>query len=42
MDSKHYVPRSLESYAFDENLTSRHMVFIAGPRQVGKTLLAEN
>jgi hypothetical protein len=42
MDSKNYIPRSLESYAFDENLTGRHMVFIAGPRQVGKTLLAKN
>jgi predicted AAA+ superfamily ATPase len=42
MDSKSYIPRSLENYAFDENLTGRHMVFIAGPRQVGKTLLAKN
>jgi len=42
MVSKDYIPRSIESYAFDENLTGRHMVFIAGPRQVGKTLLAKN
>ena len=42
MDSRNYVPRSIENYAFDENLTGRHMVFIAGPRQVGKTLLAKN
>jgi predicted AAA+ superfamily ATPase len=42
MDSKNYIPRSIENYAFDENLTGRHMVFIAGPRQVGKTLLAKN
>src|SRR4030042_15828 len=42
MDSRNYIPRSIENYAFDENLTGRHMVFIAGPRQVGKTLLAKN
>jgi predicted AAA+ superfamily ATPase len=42
MDSKNYIPRSIENYAFDENLIGRHMVFIAGPRQVGKTLLAKN
>jgi len=42
MVSKDYIPRSVETYAFDENMTGRHMVFIAGPRQVGKTLLAKN
>src|SRR4030043_1820939 len=42
MGSKNYIPRCIENYAFDENLTGRHMVFIAGPRQVGKTLLAKN
>jgi hypothetical protein len=36
MDSKTYLPRSIETYAFDEVLVGRHMVFIAGPRQVGK------
>jgi predicted AAA+ superfamily ATPase len=30
----------VENYAFDETLTGRHMVFLAGPRQVGKTVLA--
>ena len=42
MGSTNYIPRCIENYAFDENLTGRHMVFIAGPRQVGKTLLAKN
>jgi predicted AAA+ superfamily ATPase len=42
MDSRKYIPRSVENYAFDEDLTGRHMVFVAGPRQVGKTLLARN
>jgi predicted AAA+ superfamily ATPase len=41
MASINYIPRSLENYAFDESLTGRHMVFLAGPRQVGKTLLAK-
>ena len=40
MKSKNYIPRILEDYAFDETLTGRHMVFVAGPRQVGKTMLA--
>jgi uncharacterized protein len=40
MDSKTYLPRSIETYAFDEVLVGRHMVFIAGPRQVGKTRMA--
>jgi predicted AAA+ superfamily ATPase len=31
--------RSIENYAFDESLIGRHMVFLSGPRQVGKTLL---
>ena len=42
MDSKNYIPRTIENYAFEENLTGRHMVFIAGPRQVGKTLFVKN
>ena len=42
MRSKNYIPRSLETYAFDENLTGRHMIFLAGPGQVGKTMLARN
>jgi uncharacterized protein len=41
MRSVNYIPRSIENYAFDESLTGRHMVFLAGPRQVGKTLLAK-
>jgi hypothetical protein len=32
----------MEEYAFDEALTGRHMVFLAGQRQVGKTRLAKN
>lgn len=40
MDSNYHIPRSLENYAFDATLVGRHMVFIAGPRQVGKTRLA--
>lgn len=40
MNSKDYIPRTVESYIFDEELTARHMVFLAGPRQVGKTELA--
>lgn len=42
MNSKDYIPRWVEDYAFDENLIGRHMVFLAGPRQVGKTRLAKN
>jgi hypothetical protein len=41
MDSNDYITRSIETYAFDENLIGRHMVFIAGPRQTGKTRLAK-
>src|SRR4030042_6435798 len=41
MVSNKYIPRIIEDYAFDERLTGRHMVFLAGPRQVGKTLLAK-
>jgi uncharacterized protein len=41
MPSYNYIPRSAEQYAFDETLTGRHMVFLAGPRQVGKTRLAK-
>jgi len=40
MVSENYIPRAVEEYAFDESLTGRHMVFLAGPRQVGKTMLA--
>ena len=40
MDSKSCIRRRIESYAFDDALVGRHMVFIAGPRQVGKTRLA--
>lgn len=42
MKSNNYVPRIVEDYAFDETLTARHMVFLAGPRQVGKTRLAKH
>src|SRR5512136_1328059 len=42
MNSKDYIPRWVEDYAFDESLIGRHMVFLAGPRQVGKTRLAKN
>jgi predicted AAA+ superfamily ATPase len=42
MNSKDYIPRWVEDYAFDESLTGRHMVFLAGPRQVGKTRLAKH
>ncbi|HEX7372954.1 MAG TPA: AAA family ATPase [Thermodesulfobacteriota bacterium] len=42
MQSKDYLPRWVEEYAFDETLTGGHMVFLAGPRQVGKTRLAKN
>ncbi len=42
MKSKDYIPRWVENYAFDESLIGRHMVFLAGPRQVGKTRLAKN
>ncbi len=41
MESQIYIPRTVEKYAFDESLTGRHMVFLAGPRQVGKTMLAQ-
>jgi predicted AAA+ superfamily ATPase len=40
MNSNDYIPRIVEEYAFDETLIGRHMVFLAGPRQVGKTMLA--
>jgi predicted AAA+ superfamily ATPase len=42
MASDDYLPRTVEEYAFDEALTGRHMVFVAGPRQVGKTRLARH
>jgi uncharacterized protein len=40
MKTNNYIPRSLEKYAFDEDLIGRHMIFLAGARQVGKTMLA--
>lgn len=42
MQTKNYITRDVESYGFDETLIGRHMVFLAGPRQVGKTSLAKN
>lgn len=42
MKSNNYIPRIVEDYAFDEAFTGRHMVFLAGPRQVGKTMLARH
>ena len=42
MASINYIPRLIESYLFNEQLTGRHMIFLAGPRQVGKTELARN
>jgi len=33
MESDYYLRRSIEVYAFEEDLIGRHMVFIAGPRQ---------
>ena len=41
MVSINYIRRDSESYAFDENLIGQHMVFLAGPRQVGKTSLSK-
>ncbi|MCK5232389.1 MAG: ATP-binding protein [Desulfobulbaceae bacterium] len=41
MNTNNYVPRLVESYAFAEELIARHMVFLAGPRQTGKTMLAK-
>ncbi len=40
-DGDAYVPRQVETYAFDTQLIGKHMVFLAGPRQVGKTRLAK-
>jgi predicted AAA+ superfamily ATPase len=42
MATDDYIPKCVEGYAFDETLIGRHMVFLAGPRQVGKTLLARH
>ncbi len=42
MKSENYIPRWVKDYDFDENLSGKHMVFLAGPRQVGKTSLAKN
>ena len=42
MPSENYIHRLVESYAFDEDLIGRHMVFLAGPRQAGKTVLARH
>ena len=41
MESKTNFQRETQNYIFDENLIARHMVFLAGPRQVGKTYLAK-
>ncbi len=41
MQSENYLKREVQNYIFDENLIARHMVFLAGPRQVGKTHLAK-
>ncbi len=41
MVTNNYIDRFAEDYAFDEELTGRHMVFLAGPRQTGKTMLAK-
>ncbi len=38
---KRYIPLNVENYAFNETLTSRHMMLLAGPRQVGKTVLTK-
>ena len=40
MESKNCLKREVLNYIFDERLVARHMVFLAGPRQVGKTYLA--
>lgn len=42
MVSKKHIPRYISQYAFDNALVGNHMVFLAGPRQVGKTMLAKN
>ena len=42
MDSDYRIRRGLESHVFDGELTGRQMVFLAGPRQVGKTTFAKN
>ena len=36
-----YIHRLPEEYAFDEDLSGRHLIFLAGPRQTGKTRLAK-
>lgn len=41
MYSKKFINRLPEEYAFDSDLIARHMVFLAGPRQTGKTRLAK-
>ena len=42
MLSNKYIIRDIESYGFDETLIGRYMVFLGGPRQVGKTSLVKN
>ena len=42
MPSNYYIKKYVETYIFDQTLTGRHMVFLAGPRQVGKTRLAKH
>lgn len=41
MNSNYRIKRSIEGFIFDEDLTARHMIFLAGPRQVGKTTFAK-
>ncbi|HHE74096.1 MAG TPA: hypothetical protein ENL37_03290, partial [Desulfobacteraceae bacterium] len=41
MESIKRLNREVRSYIFDDSLTARHMIFLAGPRQVGKTYLAK-
>jgi len=41
MESIMSINREVRKYIFDDSLTARHMIFLAGPRQVGKTYLAK-
>jgi predicted AAA+ superfamily ATPase len=36
------MERLLSHYVFDPELTAGKMIFLIGPRQVGKTTLAQN
>lgn len=42
MPANNYIHRIIEDYAFDPDLIGRHMVFLAGPRQTGKTMFARH